>query len=98
MKQSTYQTYRLDWREMEIEVRYCPNWTKSMQVAHIEVESVCRSPLPITETGYRSLFTNPESVEEFGGPISFVEAWLNDEADDAGWKRAEESRRQFSLF
>jgi hypothetical protein len=93
-----YQSYRLDWRGFEIEIRYCPEWTSSMRVAHIEVESVCRSPLPITDTGYRSLFINADLVEELGGATSFVEHWLNEETEDSGWKSSEDRRRQFSLF
>ena len=93
-----YQSYRLDWRGLEIEIRYCPDWTSSIHIAHIEVESLCRSPLPITETGYRSLFTNADLVEKLGGVVSFVEHWLNEEAEDAGWKSGEDRRRQFSLL
>lgn len=93
-----YQSHRLDWRGLEIEIRYCPDWTNSMHVAHIEVESVCRSPLPITETGYRSLFTNADLVEKLGGAVSFVEHWLDEEAEDTGWNRCEDRRRQFSLL
>jgi len=101
MKDCIYQSYRLEWRELEIEVRYCPDWLGSNEkyaTAHIEVESVCRSPLPITETGYVSHFTIAELVEAEGGPVSFVEAWLNALAGKKAWKDTEVRRRQYSLF
>jgi hypothetical protein len=56
MREFSYRTYRLDWREVEIEVRHCPDWLDG--TAHFEIESLCCSPLPITGTGYRSLFVS----------------------------------------
>ena len=96
MTDIAYETHRLDWRGLEIEVRYCPDWMLGR--AHIEVEFLCRSPLPITETGYRSHFTTAETVAELGGPVQLVETWLDETASGAGWKDAEAKRRQLSLF
>lgn len=96
MKEFSYTLHRRSWREIDITIRYCPDSFASY--AHIEIESACRSPLPITETGYRSHFTRRERVEEAGGPVAFVEAVLDACAGDGGWKAAEEARKQLSLF
>lgn len=97
MKNAAYQTHRLDWLGFEIEVRYCPSWLVS-GAAHIEVECLTGDPLPITSTGYRSHFTRPENIEAEGGPAAFVQAWLDQEASNAGWKKADADRRQMCLF
>lgn len=91
--------YRLTWRGIEIEARYTPLQWKV--IAHLEIESVApeRAPLPITETGYRSHFHQPGTVEANGGDVvAQVIAWLNEEAEKPEWKRYVESCRQFSLF
>lgn len=101
MRERKYQTYRLEWRQFQIEVRYCPEWLGSSEryaVAHVEVESVCRSPLPITETGYVSHFTDRLLIEEYGGPVSFTEQWLDAKAQSTSWKSTEAQRNQYSLF
>lgn len=96
MKEFTYTLHQLTWRDIEITIRYCPDSFASY--AHLEIESACRSPLPITETGYRSHFTTRAQIEEAGGPVAFVESILDACASDKGWKAAEEARKQLSLF
>lgn len=97
---STYQTYRIEWQGIGIEIRWAPNWLNSSTypVAHLELISDGREKLPVTETGYRSHFTNRESVEEHGGPVAFAIAWLDHEADSSDWKRHVQESKQFSLF
>jgi len=96
MKQHIYEIHRLTWQEIEIEVRYCRE--SFAGYAHIEIESVCRSPLPVTETGYRSHFTRPEVIAEYGGPLALVEAMLAAYAKDKNWRQSETERKQLSLF
>ena len=67
-------------------------------IGHFEIESACRSPLPIAETGFVSHFVSDERVKGLGGPASYVEAWLAESSADKGWKDAEERRRQLTLF
>lgn len=101
-----YETHKLDWRGIGIEVRYCPSWSKSYEeiyatgMAHLEIRSLDNpiSPLPMTETGYRSHFSPAHLIEEVGGALAFVEAWLEDEARSPQWKAKEEAARQPSLF
>nr|CUT16789.1 hypothetical protein CDS [Bradyrhizobium sp.] len=74
-----YQHYRLEWCGIEMEVRYCPQWSTCF--AHLEIESLCRTPLPVTLTGYRSVHTQTATVERLGGPVRLVEDWLERELD-----------------
>lgn len=62
---------RIVWRGVAIEVRHCADWSPSFReiyghpLAHLEIEAVdpARVPLPVTETGYRSLFTASAVIE-----------------------------------
>jgi hypothetical protein len=46
-------------------------------IAHLEIRSVRKEPLPITETGYRSHFVATDFIEEYGGPAEYVRCWLD---------------------
>ena len=94
------QTYRLIWQGIEIEARYWPR--KWGVTAHHEVESICpeRAPLPITDTGYRSHFHPPGTVESLGGDVvAQVIAWLDAEAAaNPAWQARVAAARQGELF
>ena len=67
---------------------------------HIEVESIVpkKAPLPITETGYRSHFLPPLELLNNGGPVTFVTAWLDREANRKEWQKRQVIRQQGDLF
>jgi hypothetical protein len=97
------ETFRIDWNGISVEIRYEPHWLGmdiGYDTAHIEIESIApeRAHLPITETGYRSHFTSPDTVAAYGGPVAFVEAWLETESQAPDWRREEQQRRQLNLF
>jgi hypothetical protein len=52
----------------------------------------------ITDTGYRSEFVGYGEVEEAGGPIAFVKAWLDEMADTKSWRIACARWMQRDLF
>lgn len=93
------QTYRFEWRGIEIEAIYTPLQWKV--IAHLEVRSIKpeRAPLPITETGYRSHFHQPGTIEGMGGDVvAQVISWLDEEAKSPEWRRIAMQARQLSLF
>lgn len=93
------QTYSFTWRGIGIEAIYTP--LKWQTIAHLEVRSIAPvgAPLPITETGYRSHFHQPGTIEALGGDVvSQVIAWLDEEAQSPQWRKREEAARQLSLF
>jgi hypothetical protein len=103
MKDRNIQTIHTDWSGIRLRIRYERNWPNSdrpIAIAHLEIEAVApaHEPLPITETGYRSHFCAPQTVDEMGGPLGYVLAWLDAEAKSPLWKAAVQARRQLSLF
>lgn len=93
------QVHRFTWQGIEIEVIYSPvRWGV---IAHLEISSIepPRTPLPITETGYRSHFHPCGTVEANGGDVvAQVTAWLDEEAARPEWRRYVETSRQGELF
>lgn len=67
---------------------------------HVEVESIApkKAPLPITETGYRSHFIPPLDLMNAGGPVTFVTAWIEQEAKGKAWNKATTAKQQGDLF
>jgi hypothetical protein len=59
-----YVPYSLDWHGIAVSINYAADWSPAFKevyrspMAHLEVRSLDGQPLPITETGYRSHFTN----------------------------------------
>lgn len=90
------------WEGIALQITWCPGWFQSKRVdysvAHLEVRSETGEPLPISETGYRSHFLPREAVEEYGGPVQYVTAWLGHEGASANWQNYIRERRQLSLF
>lgn len=91
------------WRDVTIEIRYEEQWLGSdgpFSTAHLELRvlSPDKAPLPVTETGYRSHFTPASVIAEAGGPVAYVQAWLDHEAETKAWKEKEAAARQMTLF
>ncbi len=63
---------------------------------HLELRAHER--LPVTTTGYRSLFILPKELELWASPEAFVLEWLNDAALDPDWLAYRQQARQLSLF
>jgi hypothetical protein len=81
------QTHRFTWQGIEIEASYTP--LKWNVIAHLEIRSVNpeRQRLPITDTGYRSHFHSPGTIEANGGDVvAQVIAWLDEEAAKPAWR------------
>jgi hypothetical protein len=95
-KRAKYDAFNATWCGIELTIRHLAGRFEGMD--HIEVISTGRVALPVTETGYRSLFILPERVAEIGTPSEYVLAWLNHEAQSESWKRIEAEARQLSPF
>ena len=88
------------WEGRDIRLSYTPRWNSIID--HVEIEVDDRTPLPITETGYRSHFFGP--VEP---PLSLPEVqkmvldWLDKDATKNAWRdymRQCDADKQLSLF
>ena len=87
----------ITWEGRDIRLSYTPRWCA--QIDHVEVQSIDRTPLPITETGYKSHFFGPVepvmSMQEIEG---MVIAWLDSEASNPAWQDYVLTTQQLSLF
>jgi hypothetical protein len=99
MSAEASQTFHFQWQGIEVEVRYTPRrWSV---IDHLEIRSIAPdgAPLPITGTGYRSRFMQPETVEAHGGDVvAQVRAWLDEEAAKPEWLAHVAASRQGELF
>lgn len=96
----------IQWDGMEIEISFFRNWsaifakTYGDNLCHLEVRT--RSPegaaLPITETGYKSIFIYEAEFAQFASPTAYIIALLDDAAQSPEWQSARENSRQYSLF
>lgn len=92
------------WQGISITVKYNPDYSAStkeimgFRLAHLEVETKNRVPLPFTESGYRSHFSHATEIEKYGTPIEFVQAWLDETAKSKKWKKYVEQKNQLTLF
>lgn len=91
-----YKEINAGWRGIDLTIRHLAGRFAGMD--HIEVVSAGRAALPITATGYKSLFILPERIAEYGTPTDYVQAWLDHEAQAESWKLKEAKGRQLSLF
>ena len=98
-KEDLFEIHTFGWQGVEIELKYWPlKWTV---ISHLEIRSVLpeKEPLPITETGYKSHFFQPDSVEFVNGSvIETVIQWLDEQATSKEWLDYVEVSRQGDLF
>jgi hypothetical protein len=93
---SARHTTRTSWRGIAIQVDFeACRWSGPFD--HVEVRSIDCSPLPITETGYRSAFI-PSGEVTANTYVNAVLAWLDEEAKSELWKVTEQRSRQMTLF
>ncbi|WP_299771265.1 hypothetical protein [uncultured Tateyamaria sp.] len=90
-----YEEFGLVWQERLVSVRYQANWLNS-GFCHIELR--CSERLPVTETGYRSIFVpNPDFVGD-ADVETFVLGVLDEAAALKTWVQYVKDSRQLKLF
>jgi hypothetical protein len=97
--------YEIDWLNpatndtLRIRITHAREYLSSGS-DHLEIESIKpkRAPLPITETGYRSHFMPALDLINDGGPVTFVTAWINQEAKGKAWTKTVAAKAQGDLF
>jgi len=99
--------FNITWQGIDIEiVCYEPAYMKCHRkiygcaMFHIEVKSISpeRAPLPITETGYKSIFVSEPELAGKGGSLKYVTSYLDEKAKGKKWKNCQINSRQFNLF
>jgi hypothetical protein len=99
------ETHTLLWRGVSLEITFERDWLGiaskyDLAASHLTVTAIepKRAPLPITETGYRSHFLGFEDIDQVGGPVAYVKAWLDHMAQSREWIDHQQASRQLSLF
>ena len=92
------QQLTLDWQGLSLSLEFERDWLGDVGMSHISVYSPNNQPLPITDTGYRSIFVSTVILDEWGGPLPYVLAMLDAEAASPAWIAAKAKRRQLTLF
>lgn len=94
----TVNAYDFEWCGIRVSLRHVHNYCSVIE--HLEIRTVDpeKAPLPITETGYKSHFIDEGSLNEYGGALDYVLAWLDDSASKPEWQRLKEVASQYSLF
>jgi len=90
-----YVTANLVWAERTISVSYRSNW---LHLDHWHIELRCAEPLPVTATGYRSLFVPHGALVEEADVLDFVKTWLDTAATSTQWQAYLADSRQLKLF
>ncbi len=98
-----YVDFSAHWQGIVLQIRYNACWLgrcAGLRTHHIELRSEEKTKLPVTETGYRSLFLHGEDpfADWDGDVVAFVRDWLDDAAGSPEWQRYVEDSRQLSLF
>lgn len=93
-------TASIDWQGITLSVTYEPAFLGMAWNAHLQIRATTpdRAPLPISETGYRSYFCHPDEIAAAGGPVAYVIAWLEQDAQSAQWQESQAIARQLRLF
>lgn len=94
--ETVHETHKLEWQGRKLEITYQPH--SFAGCAHLQIRVKHCRPLPITETGYRSHFAKAADVAELGGPVAYVEAWLNAMAQTKAWRRTARDGWQLKLL
>lgn len=88
-----YQTIDLTWQSIPFTLAYNRHYCALSGMAHVTIH--CEEALPLTETGYRSIFTPavtvPEDIVELSDMILSEMDRLSSQSD---WQ----DQRQMSLF
>ncbi len=87
-------TLSIKWEGIDIAISHTIN-AFNTGFHHIELRA--EDPIPVTETGYRSHFLQPEAFDLFDGVEDFVRQWLDEHDDDAYRARLNQSK-QMELF
>lgn len=93
-------TFNIVWNRIPIKLVFKPNYFLNV-ISHLEVNA--NEPLPITETGYRSIWLAPNF--DYRNIVSLVVDELNLMSKTKDWKNylktkveQEKSKQQYKLF
>lgn len=98
MSKHKTKTFSLTWRGTMLSIRHTPKYFGHADHVEITVKKPRTAILPITETGYRSHFIDPDDLARAGGAVLFVQAWLEREAESKTWCARQAERAQLDFL
>jgi hypothetical protein len=99
MRKRKDKTFSLTWRGTLIAIRHTRDYlVRGTDHIEVMVKKPAKAILPITDTGYRSHFLDPEQLATEGGPVLFVQAWLEREAATKQWRAKEAKMAQLDFL
>lgn len=84
----------IEWQKIKVIIDYSPN--KYGSISHVAIKA--GEPLPVTETGYKSLYYDNNFIVEYENIETFVKALLDDAMNSKEWKKYIRDKNQLSLF
>lgn len=85
--------YTTMWKNIPIRIVYNPDFCG---MKHIELYA--DEPLPLTETGYRSMFVSDDELEMMGDTPAYILKVLDEESLSRKWKDNPKKQLQPCLF
>ncbi|MEP3247787.1 MAG: hypothetical protein ABJN40_07325 [Sneathiella sp.] len=85
-----------EWQGITLEIGYCPQWCSDMD--HIEIRSKDSTPIPLTGTGYKSVFIASIETDITCDPARYVLDALDHAATSSEWQNQAADAVQLSLF
>ena len=99
MRKRKDKTFSLTWRGTLIAIRHTPDYlVRGNDHLEVMVKKPVKAILPITDTGYRSHFLAPDELATEGGPVLFVQSWLEREAATKQWRAKEVKMAQLDFL
>lgn len=86
------QTLSLKWNNIPFTLSFKLNHMNIEGLVHLEIH--CDEPLPVTTTGYRSIFIHDSEITDIKLAAALVRNELDTQAQQLGWQRD----RQLALF
>lgn len=92
----------LIWDGIEIQITYIESYSKAYEevygekLSHIKIYA--QEELPITDTGFKSIFIVQSRLKDAGGIEKFILDALNEGAKSRAWQFKQESKKQLCLL
>ena len=90
--------HALVWRAIMLEIQHTPKYFDHADHLELFVKKPKGARVPITDTGYRSEFVDPETLATAGGPVLYFQQWLDREAATKKWRAAELKAAQLDFL
>jgi len=90
------------WEGITININYVENYSRAFEKSYNEklshIEIMADEELPITETGYKSIFIHHSNLMRWGGVEKYIIEELEHAAKSEVWRFKQESKNQLCLF